>query len=231
MGRETIIGWTHHTFNIVWGCTKVSPGCKTCYADRNSRRYGHNVWGPNAPRRTFAAEHWAEPLKWNRDAEAAGERRRVFCASICDICEDHPITIEEVKKLWPLIRATPWLDWLLLTKRPERYPLILPSDWGEGYPNVWLGTSIENNDYVHRADELKKIPATVRFISYEPALGPLDKLSLDGIDWVIYGGESGPGFRAQPPVGAGHVGPLQSGMRRLFLQTIVGMQDGDGHGA
>jgi protein gp37 len=116
---------------------------------------------------------------------------------MCDIGEDHPTIIQEAGKLWPLIRRTPWLDWQLLTKRPERYPDILPADWGDGYPNVWLGTSIENNDYVHRADHLRAVGATVRFISYEPALGPLDRLDLSGIDWIIYGGESGPGWRKE----------------------------------
>jgi protein gp37 len=142
-------------------------------------------------------KHWREPLDWNRDAMEAAERRRVFSSSMCDIGEDHPDIIREVAKLWPLIRATPWLDWQLLTKRPERYPIILPSDWGDGYPNVWLGTSIENNGYIERADFLRAVPATVRFISYEPALGPLDELDLTGIDWLIYGGESGPGWRPE----------------------------------
>lgn len=195
MGIKTIIAWTHHTFNVAWGCTKISPGCKNCYADSLSERYGHDVWGPRNLRRTFGAAHWAEPLKWNREAEATRERRRVFCSSMCDIAEDHPTIIAEVKKLWPLIRRTPWLDWQLLTKRTDRYEKILPDDWGDGYPNVWLGTSIENNDYVFRADILRQLPATVRFISYEPALGPLDKIDLAGIDWLIMGGESGPGFR------------------------------------
>jgi len=197
MSDKTLIAWTHHTFNIAWGCTKVSPGCKNCYADSLSSRYGHDVWGPRKPRRTFDAKHWREPIKWNAAADAAGERRRVFCSSMCDIAEDHPTIAAEVVKLWPLIRATPWLDWQLLTKRPERYPQIIPSDWGKGYRNAWLGTSIESNDYVHRADVLRKLPATVRFISYEPALGPLDKLNLKGLDWIIYGGESGPGWRPE----------------------------------
>jgi protein gp37 len=114
---------------------------------------------------------------------------------MCDVFEDHPTVADEREKLWPLIRVTPWLDWQILTKRPERILANLPSDWLNGYPNVWLGTSIENNEYVHRADDLRHIPATVRFVSYEPALGPLDRLNLTGLDWVIYGGESGPEHR------------------------------------
>jgi protein gp37 len=114
---------------------------------------------------------------------------------MCDVFEEHPTVLNEHDKLWRLIRQTPWLDWQLLTKRPERIAAQLPGDWNSGYANVWLGTSIESNHYVERADHLRKIPATVRFVSYEPALGPLDGLNLDGLDWVIYGGESGPGYR------------------------------------
>jgi protein gp37 len=197
MGAKTIISWTNFTFNIAWGCTKVSPGCKNCYADGLANRYGHDVWGPNKPRRVFGPKHWAEPTKWNRDAEAAGVRHRVFCSSMCDVFEDHPTIEAERAKLWALIRETPWLDWQLLSKRPERIAANLPNDWGAGYANVWMGTSIESNEYVSRADHLRSIPASVRFISYEPALGPLDQLDLAGIDQVIYGGESGPGWRPE----------------------------------
>lgn len=195
MAVTTAISWTDHTFNIAWGCVKVSPGCKNCYADLLSRRYGNDVWGPNKPRRVFGDKHWKEPVKWNRVAETEGTRKRVFCSSMCDVFEDHRTIDAEREKLWPLIRMTPWLDWQLLTKRAERIAANLPADWGQGYRNVWLGVSIENNDYVERADYLRRIPATVRFISYEPALGPLDALDLTGIDWLIYGGESGPRFR------------------------------------
>jgi protein gp37 len=197
MADKTLIAWTSHTFNIAWGCVKVSPGCKNCYADTLSSRYGHDIWGAKKPRRVFGPKHWAEPLKWNADAEAAGERRRVFSSSMCDWNEDHPTIREEAAKLWPLIRATPWLDWQLLTKRAETLADNLPGGWGRGWSNVWLGVSIENNDYVWRADALREIPATVRFVSYEPALGPLDQLNLAGIDWVIYGGESGAGYRKE----------------------------------
>lgn len=197
MSEKTIIAWTNHTWNIAWGCTKVSPGCKNCYAEGLSERYGHSVWGPGAPRRIFGEKHWSEPLKWNRDAAKAGERRRVFSSSMCDYMEDNPQIETERAKLWPLIRATPWLDWQLLTKRADRIADNLPADWGEGYPNVWLGVSIENNDYVWRADCLREIPSVVRFVSYEPALGPLDQLNLSGLHWIIYGGESGAHFRPE----------------------------------
>lgn len=198
MAQDTIIAWTSHTFNIAWGCVKVSPGCFNCYADTLSSRYKFNVWGPTAPRRTFGKAHWDEPLKWNRIAERDGRRVRVFSSSMCDNFEDHPTIDEERAKLWELIRATPWLDWQILTKRIERVENRLPRDWGEGWPNVWLGTSVENQEYAElRIPILLRLPAAVRFISYEPALGPIDFNFDEALhpDWVIYGGESGPGFR------------------------------------
>ena len=195
MGASTIIAWTDRTFNIAWGCIKVSPGCKHCYADTLSGRYGWDVWGPSKPRRTFGEKHWGEPLKWNQEAERKRTRCRVFCSSMCDVFEEHETIDAEREKLWPLIRRTPWLDWQILTKRSERIAASLPVDWEDGYANVWLGVSIESNDYVSRADDLRAVPGTVRFVSYEPALGPLDQLNLCGIDWVIYGGESGANFR------------------------------------
>jgi protein gp37 len=114
---------------------------------------------------------------------------------MCDVFDEHPSIGPEREKLWALIKRTPNLDWLIVTKRSERIAEYLPADWGEGYPNVWLGVTIESADYAHRADTLRSIPALVRFFSYEPALGPLDSLSLEGIDWVIFGGESGAHYR------------------------------------
>jgi protein gp37 len=199
MSEKTIIAWTDHTFNIAWGCVKVSPGCKNCYADTLSRRYGHDIWGPNKSRRVFGEKHWRDPLKWNTEpatgVRGPGLRQLVFSSSMCDWAEDHPQIAAEREKLWPLIRATPNLEWQLLTKRADRIAGLLPPDWGNGYPNVWLGVSVENIDWAWRADCLKEIPAAVRFISYEPALGPLDDLDLRGLDWIIYGGESGAKYR------------------------------------
>lgn len=173
MAQNSKIEWTTHTFNMVWGCTKVSPGCDHCYAETLSNRYGHACWGRGAPRRTFGEKHWAEPLKWNRAAEKAGIRARVFCGSMCDWA-DPEAPPEEREKLWPLIRATPALDWLLLTKRPNLIPRYLPTDWGAGYPNVWMGTSVESQQQVWRIDKLVRVPAVIRFLSCEPLLGPLD---------------------------------------------------------
>lgn len=199
MGVETGITWTDHTFNIVWGCEKVSPACKNCYAETLSKRFGFEVWGSQAPRRTFGLKHWNDPIRWNKKAVKDGVRRKVFCSSMCDVFEDHETVIQELKKLWPLIQNTPSLEWQLLTKRPERILQSLPADWGEGYKNVWIGATIENNDYVDRADHLRAVPAKVRFVSYEPACGPLDKLDMTNIHWMIFGGESGHGFRQHDP--------------------------------
>lgn len=216
VSARTGIEWCDHTFNIAWGCMKVSPGCAHCYADTLSHRHGFDVWGPKetTARRTFGTKHWHDPVLWNRAAEKAGVRARVFCSSMCDVFEDHPVIDLERERLWPLIRATPWLDWLLLTKRPERIVALLPADWGEGYPNVWLGTSVESQEYADpRIAPLVAVPAVVRFLSAEPLLGPLSLdrvLPIDGcagaphpgcatcaypIHWVIVGGESGPGAR------------------------------------
>lgn len=222
MGDKTAIAWTSKTFNLAFGCTKISPGCKACYAENLTKRYyGQGAWGPQGTRKTFGEKHWTEPLNWNRKAEREGTQYRVFSSSMADNFEDHPVIIGELKKLWPLIKATPRLTWQLLTKRADRIALSLPADWGSGYSNVWLGVSIENNDYVHRAEVLKKIPAVVHFISYEPALGPVPDLNLDGIEWVIVGGESGPEFREMDHAWAREVRDrcVEKGIAFFFKQS------------
>lgn len=204
MAEKTGISWTDHTFNPWWGCTKVSPGCKNCYAETFAERYGFKVWGPGKLRRTFRTHHWTRPLAWNHAAELAGERRRVFCASMADVF-DEEAPAGELARLWALIRVTPWLDWLLLTKRSERIAESLPADWGAGYPNVWLGVSVESAEYMYRVQDLALIPAVVRFLSVEPLL---EDIAADlqpwlwaagderaAVDWVIVGGESGAGRR------------------------------------
>jgi len=196
-----LIAWTDHTFNPWMGCAKVSDGCKHCYAETLTRnRMGLSLWGVNGRRQVTSAANWQKPRRWNREAEREGVRARVFCASLCDIFEDHPTADETCPRLWELIRACRALDWQLLTKRPERIAQCLPSDWGDGWSHVWLGTSVEDARVIDRIDHLRTVPAVVRFISYEPALGPLATapgFSLEGIHWVIYGGESGPGWRPE----------------------------------
>jgi protein gp37 len=196
MAEHTNVSWCDHTFNTVWGCVKISPGCAHCYADTFSRRVGLDVWGPGKPRRTFGPKHWAEPLKWDRAAVREGRRHRVFCSSMTDWALDDPDLETERPKMWDLIGRTPHLDWLLLTKRADRIRQCLPDDWGQGYPNVWLGVSCENREHgLPRVDHLRDIPAAIRFLSVEPLLEDLGEVDLAGIDWTIVGGESGPGHR------------------------------------
>ena len=202
MAEQTGIQWTTHTFNPWWGCARVSPACAHCYADTLARRYGHRLWDDRGRRRFLSDQHWAQPLRWNRQAEHAGEPRKVFCASMADVFEDHDELEPWRQRLWQLIEQTPMLHWQLLTKRPENVAAMVP--WREQWPaNVWIGTSIENSRHTFRAEILAELPAPVRFISAEPLLGSLflngkpnrRPLSLEGLDWVIVGGESGPRFR------------------------------------
>jgi protein gp37 len=200
MARNSPIEWTHHTFNPWWGCTKVSPACTHCYAETWSRRIGLDIWGDEGSRRFFGDRHWREPLAWNAEAELAGVRRRVFCASMADVFEAREDLQPWRTRLWSLIEETPYLDWLLLTKRPELVGGLVP--WGRAWPeNVWLGTTAENQLWLlRRARELSRYPAAVRFVSCEPLLAPLDLKPVEGaIDWVIAGGESGGQARSTHP--------------------------------
>lgn len=178
MGAESTIEWTRHTFNIVWGCVKVSPGCANCYAETWAKRHGHDVWGPakTTSRRVLSDDYWKQPLKWDKAAAAAGERHRVFCSSMADVFEDHPTVAEQRARLWPLIATTPNLDWLLLTKRPENMRRLAPVEWAGSWPtNVWAMTTVENQEEAdRRIPELLKVPARVRGLSCEPLLGPVN---------------------------------------------------------
>jgi protein gp37 len=199
MAKDSRIEWTHHTFNPWWGCAKVSPACAHCYAESWSHRLGASLWGRDAPRRFFGRDYWRQPLRWNQEAQEHGERRRVFCASMADVFEPRAELHESRHRLWPLIEQTPSLDWLLLTKRPQNIERMTP--WkGEWPPNVWLGTTAENQKYADlRIPPLLKSPARIHFISAEPLLGPLSLRTWTGIDWVIAGGESGHAARATDP--------------------------------
>ena len=193
MGEHTTIAWCHHTFNMVEGCAKVSAGCEHCYAWKRDRRLHRGKhWGQGAERKTMSAAYWKQPHKWNRLALLDEERPRVFCSSLADVFEDHPTNNAERSRLWELIRSTPNLDWLLLSKRPENFACFLPDDWGEGYANVWLGVTAEDQENAdRRIPILTRTPARVRFISAEPLLERVTfGRLLAGIDWVIVGGES-----------------------------------------
>lgn len=176
--RLSSIEWTHHTFNPWIGCERVSPGCRECYAAEWDRRfYGGEHWGPSSPRKSVREDYWRQPETWNRQALARGVRERVFCASLGGVFEDRPGLEALRARLWTLIRATPALDWLLLTKRPENLRRLLPPDWGTGWRNVWLGTSVESGRYLGRVQHLLQAPAVLRFLSLEPLLGPLPDLA------------------------------------------------------
>ena len=189
------IEWCDFTFNPWIGCQVVSEGCKRCYAESMARRWKWATWGAGEARRLTSDLNWKYPLTWNNHAIRDGVRYRVFCASLADVFDEWaPAGARE--RLWALIKATPALDWMLLTKRPHHVHRMLPADWGDGYENVWLGMSAEDQaNYDYRWPALSAIPARIRFVSYEPALGPLT-IPLGVLpDWVIAGGESGPGAR------------------------------------
>lgn len=202
MGIKTGIQWTDHTFNPWWICAPISPGCAHCYAEVLARRFGYG-WGEGVPRRVFGDNHWQEPLKWNQKAELERHRARVFCASMADVFDPDGPPYERAR-LWPLIKHTPWLDWQILTKRPENIASMLPEDWEEGYPNVWLGTTVESQRYIGRVGVLTAIPAAIHFVSYEPGLS-LISLGNRRVDWLIVGGESGPNARPFEPAWARQV--------------------------
>jgi protein gp37 len=201
MGKNSKIQWTHHTFNPWWGCTKVSPGCKYCYAETWSTRSGSKLWGSGAGRRFFGHDHWREPIKWNRESESSRERKRVFCASMADIFEARADLDIWRWRLWSLIEDTPWLNWLLLTKRPENIKIMAP--WPSLWPrNVWLGITAETQEMAQqRIPILLQYPAVVKFVSCEPLLGSIELIQWleNSIDWVIVGGESGRFARPMHP--------------------------------
>lgn len=216
MGENSKIEWTRHTFNPWVGCAKVSAGCKNCYAETlMDQRYGRVKWGVNGTRSRTAPANWRKPLQWDKAAKAAGERHRVFCASLADVFEDRPDLVEWRTDLFKLIDATPNLDWLLLTKRPENIERMWREVNGRGWlddprQNVWLGTSVEDQEAADlRIPHLLKSAHLARFtfLSMEPLLGPVDlskhwtppPATMDeywhDVDWVIVGGESGHGAR------------------------------------
>jgi protein gp37 len=214
MADQTKIEWTTSTFNPWIGCTNVSPGCDHCYAETQNEFRKWTQWGPHGERRRTSSANWQKPLQWQRGADAFykqwGHRQRVFCASLADVF-DNQAPQGWRDDLWKLIRDTPDLDWQLLTKRPQNIRKMLPSDWGKGYRNVWLGISAEDQEHWNqRWPVLADIPAKIRFLSYEPALGPLDlahparEFFHAGmrVDWVISGGESGNGARLMQPAWA-----------------------------
>lgn len=177
------IGWTDHTHNFWWGCEKVSIECKFCYIDGIMRRGGREPF--NGPMRT---KDWSKPLKWQRRCEKNGTRLRIFTCSMSDFFNDGADGWRD--EAWNVIRECDRLDWLILTKRPQNIPSRLPSDWGLGFPNVWLGTTCGTQSSMQRVALLTQVPAAIRFVSAEPLLGQVDfSQHIHKLDWIITGCE------------------------------------------
>jgi protein gp37 len=194
------IEWTEATWNPVAGCAMISPGCTNCYAMRMAARLeamgqvkyrgttrrsgGHAVWSGriNLDESTLQA-----PLSWARS-------QRIFVNSMSDLFhKDIPVSF--IRQVWSVMERAHWHTFQILTKRPGRMREVLTRSSFDMLPNVWLGTSVENAEYVSRIDELRQIPAVIRFISFEPLIGPVGRVDLTGIHWAIVGGESGPRVR------------------------------------
>lgn len=201
LGDRTGIEWTDATWNPMTGCTKISVGCDHCYAATIASTKTKEVYLRRPPVRDtptnradpFAPRLWEErleqPLRWK-------EPRRIFVNSMSDVFHAH-FSIDMIRSVFEVMNRAAWHQFQVLTKRPERAARLADRlTWSE---NLWMGTSIESMDVAARADQLRQIPAAVRFISAEPLLGPVDGLNLDGIAWVIGGGESGIGHRPCDP--------------------------------
>ena len=191
MSGSSAIEWTEFTWNPVTGCTKVSPGCKHCYAERMARR----LQGMSQPRYergfevTLQEDVLERPLTWRKP-------RLVFVNSMSDLFHER-VPTPYIRSVFSVMERAHWHRFQVLTKRAER--LLRLSSRLSWPPNVWMGVSVENDRYVKRIDCLRATGARIRFLSLEPLLGPLPKLDLAGMDWVIVGGESGPGARRMDP--------------------------------
>jgi protein gp37 len=187
MAIHSGIEWTESTWNPLTGCTKISPGCKHCYAERMAKRL-KSMGQPNyANGFTLAIhEHVLEkPLEWKTP-------QVIFVNSMSDLFHEK-VPVEFIQKTIDIMRQASWHQFQVLTKRAERLAALSNQiDWPE---NVWMGVSVENQDYVSRIDCLRQTGARIKFLSLEPLLGPIHQIDLSGIKWVIVGGESGPGAR------------------------------------
>jgi protein gp37 len=207
MADTTGIEWTDRTYNPWIGCHKVSEGCKHCYAETLSlQKKFVTAWNKTGERKVTKTA--LEPEKWNLEALENKTRYTVFCASLSDVFEEHPALPELREDLWRLIKRTPFLDWMILTKRAENIATMLPTDWGAGYENVCLMVSVENQKWFDkRVTLLRAIPAKYRALSVEPLVGHvrMPAGSLDGIDLVIVGGESDKDARPMNPNWVRHI--------------------------
>lgn len=233
MGERTGIAWTDATWNPWRGCTRVSPGCAKCYMFREQERYGRDptVVTRCSPATFNAPLKWVGPRRGATERQMAGDPRRfVFTCSWSDFF--HADADKWREDAWDIIRRTPSLTYQILTKRPERIGECLPGDWGHGYPNVWLGTSVENEKYVDRIVRLLDNRAAIMFVSAEPLLGSWGKrLDVVGlVDWVIVGGESGPGAR---PMNLAWAREIRDACKEwgtaFFLKQLGGHPDARSH--
>ncbi|MBI3184667.1 MAG: phage Gp37/Gp68 family protein [Myxococcales bacterium] len=191
MGLKSAIEWTESTWNPVTGCTKISPGCKHCYAERMAERL--QAMGQENYRNGFELTlqpHMLElPLRWKKP-------QTIFVNSMSDLFHKD-VPLQYIQRVFDVMRRASWHRFQILTKRSERLAeLDAKLEWA---PNIWMGVSVENEKYRSRIDDLRTTRATIKFLSLEPLLGPLRDLDLRGIDWVIVGGESGPGARPMDP--------------------------------
>jgi protein gp37 len=187
MATNSPIEWTDATWNPVTGCDKISPGCKHCYAERMAKRL--KAMGNRSYRNGFdltLQPHMLDlPLKWKTP-------KRIFVNSMSDLFHDE-VPLSYIQQVFDVMNLANWHQYQVLTKRAERVEKLSPSlVWG---PRIWMGVSVESENYLYRIDHLRKTGAHVKFLSLEPLLGPLPKMNLCGIDWAIVGGESGPGAR------------------------------------
>lgn len=191
VGDKSAIEWTDATWNPVTGCSKVSPGCKNCYAERLAARL-HAMGNPryqNGFEVTLHEDQLTLPLRWKQP-------KKIFVNSMSDLFHEE-IPDDFIIKTFAVMERADWHLFQILTKRAERLAKLAPKlPWPR---NIWQGVSVESADYTWRIDSLRKVPASVRFISVEPLLGPIPKLPLKGISWVIVGGESGPNYREVKP--------------------------------
>jgi protein gp37 len=187
MSSNSGIEWTESTWNPLTGCTKISPGCKYCYAERLANRL-QAMGQPNYEKGFDLSLHESAielPLKWKKP-------QRIFVNSMSDLFHKQ-VPVEFIQKIFDVMRRAHWHEFQILTKRSDRLlELDRILDWK---PNIWMGVSVENQDYTFRIDHLRQTHALTKFLSLEPLLAPIRKLNLIGIDWVIVGGESGPGAR------------------------------------
>lgn len=191
MGDNSRIEWTDATWNPVTGCTKVSPGCKNCYAERLAARLlaMGNPRYSNGFDVTLHEDQIELPLRWKKP-------KRIFVNSMSDLFHEN-IPDEFIRKVFSVMNQAHWHVFQVLTKRAERLSELADSlPWS---PNIWQGVSVEDQKHTSRIDRLRHVSSAIRFLSIEPLLGPINELKLDGVDWVIVGGESGPHFRPVKP--------------------------------